>query len=262
VTGDLVPREQIDLHREVGGVHRIEDFSGVPGCVWTGVSLDMPVDATTEDWLNVAFTIGRINTASKWALADLINKGEHRWGHKYAQLIVATGRSYDGLRAIARLGRQIPVDVRRIGLNFSHHEAVARLDRDDQIYWLGRAEDDRMDAIELRAHVDAVHPKPVESTDLPVIEQPVGEAEPPPVVEVQAPKTSQSATLFNAARPRAWEAAWTDLVDAFENVRRVQAGDDWQATVNAVVRLQFAAESAGVRAEEIVKQSQRRPEWA
>ena len=63
----------------------------------------------------------------RWACGDLLCLAEDRYGEAMAQLVDDTKYSVETLRHLARVSRCVPYSIRRPGLSFSHHEAVASL---------------------------------------------------------------------------------------------------------------------------------------
>lgn len=170
---DVAPRE---LEAPGKRVPSSDGAFDVPGLRWTRTSLEFTdTRITYDDCLKVAWALGRTFDMTKWAIADLVNFSERRWGETYAQIAEATGRSPQGLMNITSVGRRVPQEIRRPELSFSHHEVVASLDRDEQVAWLDRAEEDRLTVEELRSYIRATRHEPNEpslgaSAPLPVIE--------------------------------------------------------------------------------------------
>jgi hypothetical protein len=59
-------------------------------------------------------------------VGDVINHGEQKWGTKYAEAILRTGRAYSTLKQYASVAARIPVEERKAELSFSHHELIVR----------------------------------------------------------------------------------------------------------------------------------------
>jgi hypothetical protein len=135
--GDLASRTILDTFAEHGfeATTTAMRFSRVP---------------TFEEAEMVAQVASGAMDMSKWWLGDLILASESMWGHKYAQLSAITNRSPEGLANIASVAGRVSPDVRRETLSFSHHEAVASLSRERQVYWLDFAEENRLTVHEMR----------------------------------------------------------------------------------------------------------------
>jgi len=79
-----------------------------------------------------------VANAEMW-LGDLLNYGEAAYGEKYSQAIDATGLSYSTLANVASVAKRVPISRRREDLTFGHHEAVAKLEPQQQVDWLEHA---------------------------------------------------------------------------------------------------------------------------
>lgn len=82
-------------------------------------------------WGPLTARLIRAHKRLEFALADAINFGEtrmaERYGEKYSHFIHETGRSYQGLRDIAWVGRQIEMSRRRDNLAFATQREIAPL---------------------------------------------------------------------------------------------------------------------------------------
>lgn len=125
------------------------------GFAATRTSMRFSRAPTFEEAEMVAKVASGAMDMSKWWLGDLILASEAMWGHKYAQLSAITNRSPEGLMVIASVAKRVEPDLRRETLSWSHHEAVASLLRERQVYWLDFAEENRLSVHELRPLVRA-----------------------------------------------------------------------------------------------------------
>lgn len=115
-----------------------------------GLQLTNP-DMTFDSWTQIMHRIGAFARWSRFALGDALLFGEAVFGEDSAQAVEGTAAErYDvaqrvtglqvaTLQNYASLCARIPIPVRRIELDFSTHEPVAALERDEQVYWLEQA---------------------------------------------------------------------------------------------------------------------------
>lgn len=115
-----------------------------------GLQLTDP-DTTFEEWSQFGHRIGAFGRWHRFALGDWILFGEALFGEDASQGLEATasdrydvgmrvtGLALDTLKNYVRICQLVPLPVRRVELDFSIHEAVAALEREDQIYWLDQA---------------------------------------------------------------------------------------------------------------------------
>lgn len=120
------------------GIQLFLDLEATGAVTATGLRLTDPT-LPFERWVALGRMLGRVNRASKWAIADWINFGEGVYPDKYAQAVEVTGLSRDSLMNISYVGRQVVHSRRVAELPFSFHEAVAPLEPDAQRDWLKRA---------------------------------------------------------------------------------------------------------------------------
>jgi hypothetical protein len=95
-----------------------------------GLGLRLPSDLDFAAWQELGVKLGRVSSASTWALADwtLFGSRTFKHGAKYEKAIEATGLAYATLRNYASIAARFPLERRRPELTFAHHAAVARLD--------------------------------------------------------------------------------------------------------------------------------------
>jgi hypothetical protein len=104
------------------------------GCELTATGMVLPSDLTFEDWQDVGPVLlsfeahaERALTVVRWAIADWLRYGEHRFGEKYAQAVEVTGLSETRLMTLNWLADKVPSSRRREDLTIEHHVAVAAL---------------------------------------------------------------------------------------------------------------------------------------
>lgn len=109
-------------------------------------------DATFEEWTSWCHVSGFFSAWSRWALGDLILFGERLFGEDEASQAVEgtaserydvahriTGLKVATLQNYVSLCHSVPIEVRRVELDFTVHEAVRALEREQQVYWLDQA---------------------------------------------------------------------------------------------------------------------------
>lgn len=118
-----------------------EADKGIVDVPWKSeTSLQLPPGLSFEEWQQVGFTLRRINKAWKWWVGDWLNYGEKTYGETYAQAMDELGLSYHDAAQAAYVARKVEPDMRRQGLSWSFHEAVAPLDKEEAGALLERAE--------------------------------------------------------------------------------------------------------------------------
>ena len=108
------------------------------------------------DQLHATFiTWQKINRLSSWAIGDLLNYAETKYGETYSQLMDETGLSYGRLANLKYLSGAVPLSRRRESLSLSHHQAVAFLSDNpsEQERLLDAAEEKAMSRYEFREYV-------------------------------------------------------------------------------------------------------------
>jgi hypothetical protein len=120
----------------------------------TALVLDDP-DMPWPTFAALATYLGHLRNATAWWCGDLINFGAAVYGHKEGQVEAAlVGRSPETLARWGWVCWNIPPSRRRVGLSFSHHEVVAKLDPDEQTRLLDIAEAERLNVHEFRDRVE------------------------------------------------------------------------------------------------------------
>jgi hypothetical protein len=150
---DLVPSgDQLDLDAER---HRVDLHIGNVRATSAGVP-EFDVRTTYDDVLDVARVAGAFMDTSKWILGDVLNFVERRKSDPHddwnvEQVAHEAGRSPGGTENIMSVCRRVAYDVRRPDLPWSVHEAVAKLDRAEQIAMLDRVEREALTRDDVRA---------------------------------------------------------------------------------------------------------------
>lgn len=121
--------------------HNLIRFEWLPENVVIGLTgIEFAGDIPYEQWERLMSTVSHMEMAAQWAIGDALNYGASRYGEKYSQAIEVTGHSYQALANYSWVARNVPPDVRRPGLSWTHHRAVAKLDPQAQDTILRQAE--------------------------------------------------------------------------------------------------------------------------
>lgn len=89
----------------------------------TGIII--PDDLESEEWLDVFRVLRKLDEAIQWAVGDLANHAESKWGETYTSMSDITGYSEKSLREYAYVSRSIQMSIRMDKLSFGHHQLVA-----------------------------------------------------------------------------------------------------------------------------------------
>jgi phage N-6-adenine-methyltransferase len=161
---------------EDGSVHRVlvpgepypEELDSIPYVQFEERALVFREDTPFEVWSEV---VGRLKSAEKsiqWWIGDALRFGERKYGEMYSQALEATDFSYGTLANAAYVAGKIESSRRRENLPFSHHQAVAALEPEEQDVLLDAAapapgeEKPRMSRNELREKAREVKALPPE----------------------------------------------------------------------------------------------------
>jgi hypothetical protein len=112
----------------------------------TGLVVDGELD--DEELLALIRRLGRMENAIRWWLGDALLLVKNRWPNDGPP---SFGATWDGILEelgllpaagahYRRVARDVPIERRRAGLSWSHHERVAKLPPDEQEKWLDRCE--------------------------------------------------------------------------------------------------------------------------
>ncbi len=135
--------------------------------LYENTDLTFTRELTYEEYAEIGLGISRMYRAAPWWVGDWVNYGEDYFGEKFAQAVAETGLANETIMNYSRVARRVPRD-RRTGepLTFSHHEAVASLEPEDQLKYLEQAVEEGLTRDELRAVIRE------EQRQLPVGEDP------------------------------------------------------------------------------------------
>jgi hypothetical protein len=102
--------------------------------------LTLPKDLDQKEWEKVGEKLGTIHTGIQWAIGDWWCYGHHTYG-KRAEVAAKKILPYEfgTLMNMGMVARKVAPSLRNEALGFAHHQAVAKLEPDDQKKWLAKA---------------------------------------------------------------------------------------------------------------------------
>jgi len=87
-----------------------------------------------------------LHDATQYAKGDLLNQMRDRWGELYSQYLTCSAD-----RQYMWVADRVSPEIRPLSPSYSHSRAVAGLDVDQQVYWLGRAKAEVLSVHDLEA---------------------------------------------------------------------------------------------------------------
>jgi 16S rRNA G966 N2-methylase RsmD len=132
---------------------------------FTPTGLKFNADISFDDWLLLGNYLKHIEGAVHWWIGDHLNYGQQEYGKMYEQMLDSTEFSYGTLRKDKYVAGRIELFRRRNNSSWSHHAEVARMELDDQDYWLDIAEQEGLSQREFRRWIKrgrpAIEPGPM-----------------------------------------------------------------------------------------------------
>ena len=122
-------------------------FGGL--CEVTDTSLVFTSEPTLETWGKIGEMLGKFDRWTPWAIGDWLIFGDS-YGEDASQYIEVTGVHPKTAANYAYVCSKVSHSRRRAELDFSHHEAVANLEPDDQTEFLDRAIGNSLTVSDLR----------------------------------------------------------------------------------------------------------------
>lgn len=131
---------------------RVELFRSDLG-TFTTMSWEPDENLTQDEWARAiaGFDIGR--KAFQFYIGDGLNWGEAKWGEMYQDAMEATGMAYQTIANWKWVAKKVPVENRRIELEWEHHKLVASRSVEEQREWLDLAEISGWTVNELRVAI-------------------------------------------------------------------------------------------------------------
>lgn len=121
--------------------------------------LVLPEGLDIQEWKRVGHSLCRCKDSLQFWIGDWINYGQDSYGReKYVEAMEIFGVEGEGdygynqrtLENFASICRRVESSLRREHLSFGHHEIVAGMEAEDQKYWLGLAEKEKLSVDKLR----------------------------------------------------------------------------------------------------------------
>lgn len=118
------------------------------GMEFTKTSLTIDPATSYDSWESIGEQLNQIEGAIQWWIGDWLNFGERRYGEMYAQAVDESQvRSWQNYKWVANA---VETSNRLENVPWTHHMYVAALSSDEQVYWLDRAEKEKMSVSDLR----------------------------------------------------------------------------------------------------------------
>lgn len=108
-------------------------------------------DLGIGEWAEVGRRLGSVGRNIQWLLGDWIAYGNSRFGERYTRAAKITGYDTQTLMNMVYVATHFPASRRRENLSWSHHEALAALDPEEQDSWLDQADQHRWSVSDLRS---------------------------------------------------------------------------------------------------------------
>jgi len=115
------------------------------------------------EWAAAGKRLGAAGRCVQWALGDWIRYGNSAFGERYARAARITGYDVQTLMNMVYVASRFEVSRRRETLSWSHHEAVASAEPEEQDYWLDKACAQRFSVSDLRLEVRTSRKRPKEA---------------------------------------------------------------------------------------------------
>ncbi|MGB7686720.1 MAG: hypothetical protein WBL45_13165 [Solirubrobacterales bacterium] len=107
------------------------------------------------EWVAAGQNLGAMSRCSQWWLGDWIRYGNTKFGERYSRATAITGYDAQSLMNMVWVASTFEISRRREMLSWSHHEAVASLDAQQQERWLDLAGDRRLSVADVRTELRA-----------------------------------------------------------------------------------------------------------
>jgi hypothetical protein len=105
------------------------------------------------EWVVAGRRLGAMGRCGQWGLGDWIRYGNTKFGERYTTASRITGYDAQTLMNMVYVASRYEISRRREGLSWSHHEAAAALDPEEQDRWLDLAEAQKISVSDLRAEL-------------------------------------------------------------------------------------------------------------
>jgi hypothetical protein len=135
----------------------------LPHIKFTPYAVEFEGRPTPTEWLQALNAVNRVHSMCQFYLGDLVAHAEYEWGHKYTELIEATGYEYNTLARYAGISRRFTPSFREAvfgtnsknpsGLSFTHFFVAAPLDDEHALYFLEMCRDAGWTVARLREEI-------------------------------------------------------------------------------------------------------------
>jgi hypothetical protein len=122
----------------------------LPHIKFTPYAVEFDGRPTPTEWLQALNAVNRVHSMCQFYLGDLVAHAEYEWGHKYTELVNATGYNYDTLARFTNVSRRFAPSFREAifgastknsGLSFTHFQECQGLDDEHALYFLEMSRD-------------------------------------------------------------------------------------------------------------------------
>ena len=128
-----------------------------PFCVHETTALVFKPETSFDEWQKQGDHLGTViklyTNHIRWWLGDWLIFGEDKFTDRYSQALDASMYSIGTLRNCVWVCRHVPPENRFASLSFDHHYEVAKLNSDQQTFWLQEAANNKWTVRELRRAV-------------------------------------------------------------------------------------------------------------
>jgi hypothetical protein len=104
-------------------------------------------------WTVAGRRLGAMGRCGQWWLGDWVSYGNAKFGERYSRAARITGYDVQTLMNMVYVGSRFEISRRRENLSWSHHEAVASLEVDEQEDWLDKAHREKLSVHDLRVEL-------------------------------------------------------------------------------------------------------------
>ncbi len=124
---------------------RVTRTSAVRHVAWTPAA-----ELGVREWADAGRRIGSVGRNIQWLLGDWIAYGNLKFGERYARAAKITGYDPQTLMNMVYVATRFPTSRRRENLSWSHHEALASQEPEEQDRWLDQAAQHHWSVLDLR----------------------------------------------------------------------------------------------------------------
>lgn len=119
------------------------------GGALTPRGLTLPTTITYDRYEALGAHLGHATEVLQFAIGDWLVAGESLFPEQWSQAAEALSLSESERGRYARVASRVPPEIRKQELSWSHHRAVAGLERGEQEHWLNLAVNERLSKAQL-----------------------------------------------------------------------------------------------------------------